>query len=154
AGDPAGRGGFRMKTTLQRLALGVLFTSACASLVALPASAGETKGPHGESATPAASLALTPNEEALIKSGRYTAALAWHTASDYTTAVDQGAKDEFARLGIAVIAESNADFDAAKQKSDVETLLAKKPTVILSLPVDPDTAGEVYRPAVEAGVVL
>ena len=119
-----------------------------------PGIAGETKGPHGESAVPAASITLTSEEEAKIKDGKYAAALAWHTASDYTTAVDEGAKEEFARLGIPVVAEANAGFDAAKQKSDIETLLARKPNIILSLPVDPDTAAEVYRPAIEAGVVL
>ena len=143
-----------MNTRLSRLTAGALALAGAIALAGMPAGAGETKGPHGESATPAASMTLSAAEEALIKSGKYTAALAWHTASDYTTAVDRGAKDEFARLGITVIAEANADFDAAKQKSDIETLLAKKPTVILSLPVDPDTAAEVYRPAVEGGVVL
>ena len=116
--------------------------------------AATTTGPHGESATPASAITLTPEEEAQIKSGNHTAALAWHTASDYTTAVDQGAKDEFARLGIEVVAQTDAQFDPAKQKSDIETILAKQPDIILSLPVDPDTAAEVYRPALEAGVVL
>jgi ribose transport system substrate-binding protein len=129
-------------------------TFACALAASSLAIAGETKGPHGETATPAASLVLTPEEEAKVKAGHFTAALAWHTQSDYTTAVDQGANDEFARLGISVVAEANAGFDAAKQKSDVETILARKPNIILSLPVDPDTAPEVYRPAIEAGVVL
>ena len=39
-----------------------------------------------------------------------------------------GAKDEFARLGIEVVAVTDAGFDAAKQKNDVETILAKKPS--------------------------
>jgi ribose transport system substrate-binding protein len=116
--------------------------------------AATTTGPHGETATPASAITLTPEEEAQIKSGNHTAALAWHTSSDYTTAVDQGAKDEFARLGINVIAQTDAQFDPAKQKNDVETILAKHPDIILSLPVDPDTAAEVYRPALDAGIVL
>ena len=33
-----------------------------------------------------------------------------------------------------------------EQKADVETVLAKKPSIILSLPVDPATAAAVYRP--------
>lgn len=114
----------------------------------------QTKGPHGEDATPAASLILTPDEEARIKAGGFTAGLAWHQSSDYTTAVNQGASDEFARLGITVVAQTDAGFDAARQKNDVETILAKKPSIILSLPVDPDTATAIYRPAVELGVVL
>ena len=113
--------------------------------------AGTTTGPNGETAVPASSVTLTAEEEAKIREGNYTAGLAWHTPSDYTAAVDKGAQDEFARLGIEVVAVSDAGFDAAKQKNDVETMMAKSPTIILSLPVDPDTASEVYRPALEAG---
>jgi ribose transport system substrate-binding protein len=116
--------------------------------------AGTTTGPNGETATPAADVTLTLEQEATIKAAGYTAGLAWHTPSDYTAAVDRGAKDEFARLGIEVVAETDAGFDAAKQKNDVETIMAKKPTIILSLPVDPDTAAEVYRPALEAGTIV
>jgi len=137
-----------MNSKSMRMAFSVAALAGIVLLADGPVAAAPTKGPHGETATPAASLALDPADEAKIKAGNYKAAFAWHTASDYTTAVNQGAKDEFARLGIAVVAESNADFDAAKQKSDIETILAKKPSIILSLPVDPDTAPEVYRKAV------
>ena len=41
-----------------------------------------TKGPHGEAATPAASVTLTPEQEAKVKDGKFTAALSWHTTSD------------------------------------------------------------------------
>lgn len=116
--------------------------------------AGTTTGPNGESATPASAVTLTPEQEAKIKAAGYTAGLAWHTPSDYTAAVDRGAKDEFARLGIEVVAETDAGFDAAKQKNDVETMMAKSPTIILSLPVDPDTAAEVYRPALDGGTIV
>ena len=113
-----------------------------------------TKGPHGEAATPAASVTLTPEQEAKVKDGKFTAALSWHTTSDWSAAVGNGAKDEFGRLGIEVVAETDAGFDAARQKSDIETILAKKPSVIVSLPVDPETAPEAYRPALAAGTKL
>jgi ribose transport system substrate-binding protein len=114
----------------------------------------KTKGPHGEDATPAKSLTMTPAQEAKIKEGKHTAALVWHTSSDYTTAVNQGALDEFARLGIDVVATTEAGFDAAKQRNDMETVMAKKPSVVLSLPVDPDTAASVYDAAKSAGTKL
>lgn len=128
---------------------------AVAAMLASPALALDaTKGPHGEAATPAASVTLTPEQEAKVKEGKFTAALSWHTTSDWSGAVGQGAKDEFARLGIEVVGETDAGFDAARQKSDIETLLAKKPSVIVSLPVDPETAPEAYRPALAAGTKL
>ena len=69
-------------------------------------------------------------------------------------AVTAGAKDEFNRLGMSVVAQTDAGFDAAKQKSDVETILAKKPSAILALPLDPVTSAEAFKPAVAAGVKI
>jgi ribose transport system substrate-binding protein len=74
--------------------------------------------------------------------------------SEYTNAVNSGAQDEFKRIGVTVIAQTDAGFDGARQKADVETVLAKKPSIILSLPVDPATAASVYEPALKAGVKL
>jgi ribose transport system substrate-binding protein len=116
--------------------------------------AGETKGPDGEAATPSSALTLSDAEVAKIKEGKNTAALLWHTSSDFVNAVTAGATDEFNRLGIKVVAETDAGFDAAKQKSDVETILAKKPSVILALPLDPVTSAEAFKPAVADGVKI
>ncbi|MER9079783.1 substrate-binding domain-containing protein [Mesorhizobium sp. M0895] len=137
-----------------RTAIGML--SALVALVAANAFAadGTTTGPNGEKPTPAKSVVLTPAEEQQIKDGKYTAALVWHEMSEYTNAVNSGAQDELKRLGITVVAQTDAGFDAARQKSDVETVLAKKPSIILSLPVDPASAATVYDPARQAGVKL
>lgn len=127
-----------------------------ATLIAVHAFAadGQTKGPHGEAPTPANSVTLTADEEQKIKDGKFTAALVWHEMSEYTNAVNAGANDEFKRLGIDVVAQTDAGFDAARQKADVETVLVKKPSIILSLPVDPASAAPVYDPARAAGVKL
>jgi ribose transport system substrate-binding protein len=122
--------------------------------MASPVLAGETVGPGGEKATPSSELTLSDAEAAKLKEGKYTAALLWHTSSDFVNAVTAGAKDEFARLGIQVVAQTDAGFDAAKQKSDVETILAKKPNAILALPLDPVTSAEAFKPAVAAGVKI
>ncbi|MCO6049276.1 substrate-binding domain-containing protein [Mesorhizobium sp. RP14(2022)] len=113
-----------------------------------------TVGPHGEKPAPAKEFVLSADEEAKIKAGNFTAALVWHETSEYTSAVDRGAKEEFQRLGINVVAQTDAGFDAARQQADVETVLAKKPSVIVSLPVDPATASTVYDPARSSGVKL
>ncbi len=116
--------------------------------------AGETVGPGGEKATPTSALTLSDAEVAKLKDGKFTAALLWHTSSDFVNAVSAGAKDEFARLGIPVVAQTDAGFDSAKQKSDVETILAKKPSAILALPLDPVTSAEAFKPAVASGVKI
>jgi ribose transport system substrate-binding protein len=132
-----------------------------ASLTAMFALAGpvhaELKpslGPNGETATPAKSLTLTPEQQAKVKAGNFSAAIVWHESSDWSKAVIQGASDEFTRLGVKVVAQTDANFDAAKQKSDVETVMAKRPSAIFSELVDPDTAAEAFRPATAAGATL
>jgi ribose transport system substrate-binding protein len=114
----------------------------------------QTVGPGGEAATPSSEVTLTDAEVAKLKGGKYTAALLWHTSSDFVNAVTAGAKDEFARLGMDVVAQTDAGFDAAKQKSDVETILAKKPSAILALPLDPVTSAEAFKPAIASGVKI
>ncbi|HEY8584491.1 MAG TPA: substrate-binding domain-containing protein [Capillimicrobium sp.] len=115
---------------------------------------GETVGPAGEKATPTEELQLTQAEIDEVKSGNHTAALVWHQSSDFVNAVSRGAKDQFSELGIEVVAETQANFDAGKQKSDIETVMAKKPDALLSLPVDPTATASAYRGAVEGGANL
>jgi ribose transport system substrate-binding protein len=126
--------------------------AAILALWAVPLAGAQTKGPGGESPTPTSAITLTDDEVAKVKEGHHTAALLWHTSSDFVNAVTAGATEEFKRLGVDVVATTDAGFDAAKQKSDVETVMAKNPSVILILPLDPTTAAEALRPAVEAGV--
>lgn len=114
----------------------------------------QTQGPGGEAATPASKISLTPAEISRVSSGNHTAALLWHTSGAFTEAVSQGARDAFAELGVEVIAETNAQFDAAQQANDVETVLASDPDIILSLVIDPASGAEAFRPAVDAGVQL
>lgn len=140
-----------MLRTLKLLAL--------SSAIAIPSFAfadnhPQTMGPNGEAPTPVASLRLSKADVAKVSEGGYTAALVWHELYDWSNAVAQGAKDEFSRLGIEVIAETNAGFDTARQKSDVETVMANNPTIIVSLPIDPPTASGVYGIARDAGVKL
>src|SRR5436305_1794376 len=134
----------------EQIGIGAALALVLLSIAAL----AQTKGPKGESPTPASQITLTDAEVAKLKEGKNTAALLWHTSSDFVNAVTAGATDEFKRLGISVVATTDAGFDAAKQKSDIETVLAKKPSVILALPLDPTTSAEAFRPAVEAGTKI
>ena len=87
----------------------------------------------------------------MVQAKGYSAALLWHDQSDFVNAVTAGASDEFERLGIEVVAVTSAGFDAAKQRSDIETALAKNPDIILSLPLDPVTSAAAFEEAKEAG---
>ncbi len=114
----------------------------------------QTVGPAGETATPSADITLSDADLAALKDKGYKAALLWHTSSDFVNAVSAGAKDEFARAGVEVVVQTDAGFDAARQRSDIETALAAKPNVILALPLDPVTSAEAFRQAVSDGTKL
>ncbi len=117
-------------------------------------SSAQTIGPGGESATPSSTIIVSDDHVADVKAGGYSAALLWHDQSDFVNAVTSGASDEFERLGIEVVAVTSAGFDAAKQRSDIETALAKEPSIILSLPLDPVTSAAAFEEAKDAGVAL
>jgi ribose transport system substrate-binding protein len=128
--------------------------TALSGAVAYSADAPTTVGPNGEEPTPVVELVLSDSEIEQIAQGSYTAALVWHELYDWSNAVAQGARDEFARLGIEVIAETDAGFDSSRQRSDVETVMARNPSIIVSLPIDPTTAASVYGIARDAGVQI
>ena len=133
-----------MKTTLAASALMVLTSGLGA----------ETIGPGGESAMPSSSVVVSDDKVAVVRAAGYSAALLWHDQSDFVNAVTAGASDEFDRLGIEVVAVTSAGFDAAKQRSDIETAMAKSPNIILSLPLDPVTSAAAFKEAKQAGVAL
>jgi ribose transport system substrate-binding protein len=114
----------------------------------------QTVGPQGEAATPSSSVTLSKADYAALRGKGYTAALLWHSMADFTHAVAAGATDEFARGGVKVTITTDAGYDAAKQRSDIETALAAKPNIILSLPLDPITSAEAFRQAVKDGTKL
>ncbi len=113
------------------------------------------KGPNGQTPTWDSQVVLTLGEVEKIKGGNYTAVIAWHgSQGEYTDALGGGIKDGLKHLGIKLIGEASAEFDPAKQKSDVENLMAMNPDVVISLPTDSVTSVETFKPVVEKGKKL
>jgi ribose transport system substrate-binding protein len=114
-----------------------------------------SKGPHGETAVSAKTLQLTEEDIKKIKDGGYKAAIVMHYAgNDWSTAQIDGLKATFEKMGIEVVAVTDAQFKAEKQVSDIETVLAKKPDIIVSIPVDPVSTANAFKKAAESGVKL
>lgn len=112
------------------------------------------KGPNGETPTPADKLALSPQDVTKIKAGTYTAAFVWHENSAFVRAVEKGTRQEFDELGIKVVASTSADFDAAKQANNVQSVLALNPDVIVTIAVDPTSAAAAFKKAVDRGTKI
>lgn len=112
-------------------------------------------GPHGEAAVAATTLELTAEEVEKLREGNYKAAIVLHYAgNDWSTAQLDGLKTTFAKMGIEVIAETDAQFKSEKQVSDIETVMARKPDVIIGLPVDPVSTAGAFKKAAEAGAKI
>lgn len=112
-------------------------------------------GPYGEEAVSAKTLQLSLKELKKLKEKNHKAAIAMHdTDNDFSNAVINGLKDTFNKMGIEVIAVTDAQFKPEKQIFDIETLLAKKPDVIVSLPVDPVATASAFKRCAKAGIKL
>jgi ribose transport system substrate-binding protein len=112
-------------------------------------------GPNGEKAASASSVSLSPEELAKVKAKHATAALVFHySGNDWSTAQEAALKAQFAAEGIAVIAVTDAGFKPEKQVADLETVMAKKPDIIVSIPVDPVSTAAAYKAAADKGVKL
>jgi ribose transport system substrate-binding protein len=97
----------------------------------------ELVGPHGEPGTMATKVTVTPADiEAARKAVAGGAiAISEHFSSDYTTQVVSGIKAAASSLGARVIT-TDAGGTPQKQVSDIESLLAQRPKLLVVLPVD------------------
>ncbi len=114
-----------------------------------------SKGPNGEEATPAVEIELSADELEQVKAEKATAAIVMHYGgNDWANAQIDGLEDQLGKLGISVIAVTDANFEPDKQVSDIETVLAKNPDIIISIPTDPVATAGAYRKAADRGVKL
>lgn len=112
-------------------------------------------GPHGEAPAKASTADLSDAEVAQVKDLHATAAIVMHySGNDWANAQIDGLKTRFAELGIEVVAVTDANFDAGQQVSDIETVMAKNPDIIVSIPTDPVATASAYKAAADAGVKL
>lgn len=114
-----------------------------------------SKGPNGESPSPASAADLTPEEIGKIKALNAKAAIVMHYGgNDWANAQTNGLKSEFEKLGIQVIATTDANFKPDKQVSDIETVMTQNPNIIVSIPTDPVATSSAYKKAAAAGTKL
>jgi ribose transport system substrate-binding protein len=145
------------------MAAGLMISAATSPLYAadpdaeLAALAGKvmSTGPNGEAPSPASVVTLSDDELAKVKGMHATAAIVLHYGgNDWSRAQVDGLKAEFAALGIDVIAVTDAGFKPETQVANIETVMAKKPSIIVSIPVDPVSEAGAYKKAADAGVKL
>jgi len=114
-----------------------------------------SKGPNGEDPSPASDLSLSAAEIDQIKAMNATAAIVMHYGgNDWSRAQIEGMRHRFGELGIEVIAVTDAGFKPEKQVADIETVMARQPDIIVSVPTDPSATASAYKAAADAGVKI
>jgi len=110
------------------------------------------EGPEGQTPVWGTELVLTNGEVETIKQGNYKIIIPWWAQEgEYVLSLGKGIEDAATYLGMEIVAETDAVFDPAKQQSDVETMMALDPDIVIMLPLDNVIAANTLRPVVDAG---
>jgi ribose transport system substrate-binding protein len=96
------------------------------------------------------------NEQiAKLKAGHFTAGIVIHTMdAGWPMLQIRGITETLEKFGIPVVATTNAKFQPGKQISDLEEMIARKPDMIFSIPLDPLGQSAAYKKAAASGVKL
>lgn len=123
-------------------------------LLALNENTIRGNGPNGEPPTSARDVELTYAERKRLKTLGGTAAIVMHYTSDWSQAQVEGLQTGFERLGIEVVAVTEAGFRSDRQVADLASVVARRPNVIVSIPTDPASMADAYRAASAQGIKL
>lgn len=98
---------------------------------------------------------LTDEQAAKIKEGKLTAALVMHTTGEsYSAAVIDGATKAAEELGIEIVAQTNCDWKAEQQATDLESVLALNPDIVIIMQVDVEAMTQQEKDAAASGVSM
>ena len=111
--------------------------------------------PNGAPAASPDVLTFTPDQIDKLKAGHFTAGIVMHTmAAGWPLLQVQGITQTLKSFGIKVVAVTDAKFNPGTQISDLEEMIARKPSVIFSIPIDPKSESAAYKQASAAGIKL
>lgn len=113
-----------------------------------------TKGPHGNDPVSYKELQLSDAQKDAAREKKLKIAVLMHTSSDFVNSVIAGVKDTAEDIDAEIVFVSDAEFDANKQKTDIENALVQDPDIIITLILDNISGAVALRPAVEQGVKI
>jgi ribose transport system substrate-binding protein len=100
-------------------------------------------------------LTLTPDDEKKLKKGNYTAAIVMHVLdASWPQQQIAGMKSIFDKYNVKVISVTGAGGKPEVQMDNIESVIAKKPNIILSIPVDQTSETPAYLKIADAGINL
>ncbi len=109
-------------------------------------------GQRGETGVLGSSITITDEQAAKIKAGNFTVGLSmgW-LGDDWASEQLIGLKETFEKYGVKVVAETNANWDDAKQIADLETIAVLKPSLVVSIPLNGKTTASAFKALKEGG---
>ncbi len=111
--------------------------------------------PDGPPATSPDVFNFTPDMTAKLKAGHYTAGIVLHTMdAGWPKLQVEGITNTLKDFGVDVVAVTDAKFQPGQQIADLEQMIARKPDVIFSIPIDPQSEAAAYKKAAAAGIKL
>ncbi|PGY11936.1 substrate-binding domain-containing protein [Bacillus sp. AFS031507] len=112
-------------------------------------------GPNGEKAVSPSELTLTDAEKQKLKDGNFKAAFVYHMQSNAPNQVKlAAAKTLLEELGVEVVSVTDANFNAQTEIANIESTMALKPDVMITMPVDPEATASAYKEVAKAGTKL
>jgi len=111
--------------------------------------------PDGPPAVSPDVFKFTPDMIAKLKAGHFTAGIAMHTMdAGWPKLQIEGITKTLKDFGIDVVAVTDAKFLPGKQIADLEQMTARKPDVIFSIPIDPQSQAAAYKKVAASGIKL
>ncbi|MDQ0393261.1 substrate-binding domain-containing protein [Labrys monachus] len=111
--------------------------------------------PKGPPAVSPDVLKFSEADVAKLKAGKFTAGLVMHTMdAGWPQLQVAGITNTLKEFGIDVVGTTDAKFQPGQQISDLEQMIARKPDVIFSIPIDPKSEAAAYKKAAAAGIKL
>ena len=109
-------------------------------------------GQRGETGVLGSSIQITDEQAAKIKAGNFTVGLSmgW-LGDDWASEQLIGLKETFEKYGVKVVAETNANWDDAKQIADLETIAVLKPSLVVSIPLNGKTTAAAFKAIKDGG---
>jgi len=111
-----------------------------------------TKAPDGTKAS-TATLELTDEEKETIRSANLKVAWILSDLGEWARGIVKGAEVAMEDLGMEVVLQDVADWDAATQISGVEAAMAADVDVMLAMLCDPVGEGSVFRTVADQGII-
>ena len=111
--------------------------------------------PQGAPASSPDIFKFSPEQIAKLKAGHFTAGIVMQTMdAGWPMLQIRGITETLKGFGVTVVATTNAKFQPGKQTSDLEEVIARKPDVIFSIPLDPLGESAAYKKVPAAGIKL